>query len=296
MSKLSFLLFLMLSGVTALGYAAQSFMRKAESSVSETVGPQGPAKTVVNTVFAVDSLYDPKRKVPTDVLISQRIESIFHSGKEVADSNLEAVAWITRQNKYDTKLWIIKDRADAGGRWGDFYRTTMHGCCGAETVYRAFNYSTGKYAFSFTAEPVFADIPNTPIKRNISYISANAASDYEHGKQSPRGVGMLTISADDSFIDQVIVETDDRELAWSPKLSLIDAKEPKGTSRLSLWHSNGISKAEAVKAFSVKLFFYDGMEIIVPVNGDRFDIEKSVLPKGASIRRISLMQLKRSQS
>lgn len=295
MSKFSFLLFLMISCVTAIGYAAQPFVRKAESSVSEGIGPQGPFKTVVNTVFAVDILSDPKRKGISDVLITQRIESTIRSGVAGADSNLEAVAWINGLDKYDTKLWVIKDRADAGARWGDFYRTTKYGCCGAENVYRAFSYITGKYAFSFTTEPVFVDIPNTPIKRDISYLSAKAASDYEYRKQYPRAVGMLTISADDSTIDQIIVETEDKELEWSPKLSLIDAEEAKGTSRLSLWRSNGVSKTEAVKAFSVKLFFYDGMEIIVPVNGDRFDIQKSVLPKSVSIRRVSVMQPKRTQ-
>ena len=221
---------------TTPGYADEVFVRKAESSVSETPGPQGPVKTVVNTVFAFDSLYDPKRKGFTDVLISQRIESTYHSGREGADSILEAVAWISGQEKYDTKLWLIEDRADAGGRWGDYYRATRYGCCGAENVHRVFSYRTGKYAFSFTTDPVAVDIPNTPVKRDIFYISANAASDYEHGKQYPRGVGILTISGDDIPMDRIIVETDDRELAWSPKISLIDEKKPKGTSRLSLWH------------------------------------------------------------
>lgn len=288
MSKSTFVLFLVLSGMAAHSYADQPFVRKAESSVSESSGPEGTVKTVVNTTFSVGTLYDSKSQNFSDVLFYQRIESKYVSGREGADSFIDVVAWITRKTKYDTKLWAIKAGADAGGRWGDFYRTINYGCCGAEDSYNVFDIRTGKHAFSYTAEPVFVDIPNTPIKREISYISSNAASDFSYAKDYPRGVGVLTISSQDSIIDQVIFESDDGELAWSPKLSLTDEKEPKGVSRLSLWHSNGKGGSDNVKAFSVKLVYYEGMEIIVPVNGDRFDIQKIVLPKAVSVRHLAM--------
>lgn len=293
MRKFMIIIFTILLGMINISHADQSFVRKSESSISESAGKEGVIKTVVNSTFAVDTIYNPINKKFLDVLISQKLTSIFIPGRESADSTVEVVAWISGKNRYDTKLWAIKAGADEGGKWGDFYRTINYGCCGAETAYNAFDFKTGKHAFSYTAEPVFVDIPNTPIKRNISYVSSNAISDYIYAKQYPRGVGVLTISADGTVIDQVIFETDDKELAWSPKLSLTDANEPKGVSSLSLWHADGIGKADLVKAFSVKLFFYDGMEIIVPVNSDRFDLKKSALPKAVTIRRISVVQSNR---
>lgn len=289
MLKYSFLLFLVFSGVTVNTYAAQPFVKKAESIVTETTDPQGKVKTVINTVFTFESLYDAKRKKHFDVLISRRIKSTSISGKEGTNSNIETTAWITGKEKFDTKLWSIKDSADDGNRWKDFYKTTKYGCCGTENIHRAFDIKTGKHAFSFTTDPVFVDIPNTQIKRDISYISVMATEGFEYRKKYPNGVGTLTISAGNSSIDRIIIETKnkDLELMWSPKLSLINDKELKGTSDLSLWQSNGVSTSEAVKAFSVKLFFYEGMKIIIPVNGDRFDIQKIVLPKSVSIRHIS---------
>lgn len=287
MSRLTSILFLMLTCVTSLSYATQPFVRKAESKISETVGPQGIVKTVVNTTFAVDTIYDSNSKKFSDVLISQRIESKFISGTEGADSTIDVIAWVAGKEKYDTKLWVINVSADAGGKWYDFYRTVKYGCCGAEDSYDAFDFKTGKHVFSYTSDPVFVNIPNTPIKRDISYISSNAFSGFKYSDQYPRGVGVLTISTDGIVIDQVIFESDDRELAWSPKLSLTDAKEPKGVSRLTLWNADGKAKAELVKAFSVKLLFY-GTEIIVPVNGDRFDTQKVVTPKSITIRRVPL--------
>jgi hypothetical protein len=98
---------------------------------------------------------------------------------------------------------------------------------------------------------------------------------------------MLTLSSDDSRIDRILLESDDKELAFSPQVSAIDKKETKGVSRLSLWQSNGENTREAVRGFSAKLFFYDGMEAIIPVSGDRFDIQNATLPKALKIRRIS---------
>ncbi len=282
MNRPIFILLLTFLTVAASTSASAAFTMKSESSASESPGRQ----TIVNTSFAFSSLYNAEQKNFTSMIISQRIESTTRSGVEGADSHLEAIAWITGKTMYDTKLWVIRDRADRGEEWGDFYRTTKYGCCGAEQLHRVFNLRTGRYIFSFTTEPAFIDVPNTTIKRNISYVSANAASDDKNPVPSG-GIGVLTLSSNDSRIDCILLESEDGELAWSPKLSLIDKKEVKGASRLSLWHSNRENKAEAVRGFSVKLFFYDGMEAIIPVSGDRFDIQKASLPKAIKIKRIS---------
>jgi len=280
MDRPIFLLLLTVLLAAASSSAAAPFTMKSESNASESPGRQ----TIVNTSFAFVSLYNAEQKNFTNMLISQRIESTNHSGVEGADSHLEAIAWITGKTTYDTKLWVIKDSGERGEELGDFYRTTKYGCCGAEQLHRAYNLKTGQYIFSFTAEPAFIDVPNTSIKRNISYVSANAASD---GPVPSGGIGALTLSSNDSRIDSILLESDDGELAWSPKLLLVDKKEVQGASRLSLWHSNRENKAEAVGGFSVKLFFDDGMVAIIPVNGDKFDIQKASLPKTITIKRIS---------
>lgn len=257
-----------------------SFSTKLESSAVEEPGRQ----TVINASFAFTSLYTAEQRTFTTVLISQRIESTTRSGVEGADSHLEATAWITGRRSYDTKLWVIKDSADRGEEWGDFYRTTKYGCCGAENIYRAFNLRTGTHVFSFSAEPVFIDVPNTTIKRSISYISANAADD---GPTPSKAIGLLTLSSNEAQIDRILIESDDRELAFSPQVSALDGKEAKGASRLSLWPSSGENKPEAVRGFSAKLSFYDGMEAVIPVSEDRFALQNATLPKTIKIRRIS---------
>lgn len=287
MKKWMLLLLFSLSGMVVFAYSLSPFVKKAESGFAETTDAEGLVQNIVNTNFSLSGIYDPKRQQPFDVLVSRRIESTYRPGVEGADSTLEAVAWVSGKARFDTQLWVIRDSADAGEQWGDFYRTTKFGCCGAEDTHRAYSFTTGEYAFSFTTEPVSVDIPNTPIKRDISYISANAQTNFEYFKKYPRGIGVMTLFAGNSTIDRIILESDDGELAWSPKLSLVDAKEVRGTPRLSLWHSNGVNRTEAVTAFSVKLSYYEGMDVIVPVNGDKFDVQKAVLPQSVTVRRIS---------
>ena len=111
MSRLTSILFLILTCVTSLSYATQPFVRKAESKISETVGPQGIVKTVVNTTFAVDTIYDSNSKKFSDVLISQRIESKFISGTEGADSTIDVIAWVAGKEKY--VLYALRPPAPA---------------------------------------------------------------------------------------------------------------------------------------------------------------------------------------
>jgi len=236
---------------------------------------------VVNTSFTFGSLYN-------FVLLSKKIETRTMAGRDGANSKLEVTAFGLNKGKYDKKLWVIKDDSNEGEDSYQFYKTTAYGCCGAETVQRMYSFETGQHVFSSTVEPAVVDIPNTRIGRYISYLSALAVStNLKKAGLSKNQIGLLTLTDEHRTIDRIVIESDDRSLGSSPTLSLVNDRNKAGTTRLSLWSSDGVDKPDAVRGFSVKLLFQDGVEVIVPVNGDKFDIQAISLPVKLKAKRLS---------
>lgn len=292
MKKRALALFLTFQFIVASSVAAPLYTTKAESTASESAGPDGVVYTVVNTSFAFTSLRNPQKDDPTDGLIAQKVEIKTISGREGASPKLEATAWIGGKSKYDTKLWTINDCADSGYQAGDFYWTTKYGMNGAENLLRAYSARTGKYMFSATTEPasVEINIPKDIINRHISYLSKIATDSECRKNDLPKSsIGALTLSDDDKQIDRLLIETDDQKLSESPSISLVDPKQAEGVSELSIWGpAEFSSKSDVVKGFSVKVFFREGVEAIIPVTNDKFDIQKASLPKSVKIRRIDV--------
>ncbi len=290
MKKLHALSFLTLQCVAAASFAASPYATKAESTASESYGPDGAVQTTVNTSFAFTSLYNPSQQNFTDSLIALRIANTAYSGRGAANPKLEATAWVDGKSKYDTKLWTINDCADAGWQSGDFYWTSKYGFDGTDNLLRAYNIRTGKYAFSFTSEPATVSIavPNNSIKRYVSYLAKLTKESACRKNELPDGaIGSLTISNGDAQLDSIIFETGDNYLVQSTKITLVNDKEVKGTSNLSIWGPADFGNpSDIVKGFSVKVLFRDGMEATIPVNNDKFDLSRASLPKTVKIRRI----------
>lgn len=291
MNKLLLLLLIIIKSIFIPSVAATPHVMEAQSTASESIESNTIVKTVVNTSFDFDKLYNQKTNNFMEILLSKKIMSSTFSGREGADSKIEVVAWIKENDKYNKKLWKIKDCADSGARSKSFYQTTKYGCCGAEALHRIYNFKTGQYIFSHTTKPASVDIniPKDRITRHISYISIRGSdSKCRNNKLPANAIGALTISDDKMQIERLLLESSDNELAWSPKISLINDEKIKGTSNLSLWSKSFVSKTDAIKGFSVKIFFYDGMEIIIPVVNGKFNIEGLSLPKSIKIQKIAV--------
>ncbi|MDH4226315.1 MAG: hypothetical protein OEV59_00975 [Deltaproteobacteria bacterium] len=282
-------LFLLLSTAQPVCSTDKQQSPKVESSVTKKVENGVAIKTVVNSSSSTEKFTNPDGSIIT-MLIKQTVKSIYRTDRESSNSKLKATAWVTDKKEYDTKLWTIKDLADNGGRWDDYYRTVIHGCCASEKTYRMFDYKTGKYIFSSSAEPASVVITNPPIKRTISYISVNSGDYYMHEKRKTHRdeVGILTMSSTDSNIDRIMIYADNvDDMQWSPKLSLIDEKHPAGSDKLEFAGSAGSGSAATVSGFSVKLVFFDNSgTAIIPIINDRLHIENAILSKGISLKRI----------
>lgn len=292
MKRLPLAVFMVLQCAALSGFAASPYATKAESSASESYGPDGEVQTTVNTSFAFTNLYNPKIQSFTNALISLRIANTSFSGRAAANPKLEATAWVSGKGKYDTKLWTINECADAGWQSGDFFWTSKYGFDGTDNLLRAYNLKSGKFAFSFTTDPASVEIavPNNSVKRYFSYLAKlTKESECRKNELPGNAVGSLTLSDLDTQIDRIVFEGSDDYLVRNPKVMLISDKEAKGTSSLSVWGpADFASTSEIVKGFSVKVLFRDGLEAIIPVTNDRFDIQRASLPKSIKVRRVDV--------
>ncbi|MEN8170303.1 MAG: hypothetical protein ABFS08_08780 [Pseudomonadota bacterium] len=272
---------------------AKQNVMKAESRAAESPGPDGITQTVTNTSFAFTSVHNPQKQDMTEsVLLAQKIESVSVVGKEGAETKLEVAAWVDGKSHYDTKMWTIHDCADAGWRDGDFYITSKYGQGGAENLMRAFNFSSGKYVYTYTTEPASAEIyvPKDMIKRHVAYTSRrgtdSACRKSEMGKNA---VGVLVLTDGVSQADRIAVESGNAELARSPAVVLVDKKETKGAADLMVWGpAEFASDREVVRGFAVKLTYPGGSHITIPVSGDRFDLDRASTPRGVKLRRVKV--------
>lgn len=296
MNKLSILLYIIFQCAALSSFATSQFTMKSDSSFTVSDGRDGPVTTIENSTFSTTSLYDPTKKIFADGVLVQKVSTTTYSGREGADSKLEVNAWISGKNKYDTKLWSINDCAESGMKTNDFYQTTEYGCCGAENLSKAYDIETGKLLFSFTTVPVSVDISflgNSPhqnsLKRQFAYVSSNGTTSACGKSVVPkRSIGVLTLLDGKRQIDKISLDSDDGELAWSPMLSVISKEDPKGAPHTLVMYKNSVNPAEAVKGFSIKALYYEGVEVIIPVTNDKFDIQQASLPKAIKLRRIAV--------
>ncbi len=273
--------------------AAKHNVMVAESSAAESHGPDGLTQTVTNTSFAFTSVYNPqKQNMTQNVLLAQKVESASVVGKEGAVASLEVTAWLNWKGRYETKKWTLSDCADGGWRDGDFYITSKYAQGTAENMMRAFNFDSGKYAYSYTTKPATADIyvPNDMLKRYVAYTSRRGAdSACRKNEMGKKDVGVLVLTDGESEADRIAVESNNAELARSPAVVLVNKKETKGAATLMVWGPAEFDSArEVVEGFAVKLIYHDGSHITIPVSGDRFDLDRASTPRGVKLRRVGV--------
>ena len=225
----------------------------AQSSASESGNGEEAVQRIVNTTFAFDHVF--------------------------------------QRRGYDAVLWTVRDNANQGEPLGEYYRTTLFGCCAAENVQRWYFAWTGKLAFAATAPPLYAEIPNTAVHYAFAYLSANAMDGFDR-ERFPRGVGLATITDGDAVRDRVLIEADDpnNEFGFTPALALVD---PTGAAAangdtFALWKADFNPDPAGVSGFDLVLNWgaEAGAPLHLPVSAGRFDLARAVLPAGVTVRRV----------
>ena len=275
----------------ALGSAPlHAATRSAQSSASETGEGEETIQTITNSTFAFDLLWAPGGADSINVLYRQVITTGQSLVSEAGTSELEVTAWKKGAKGYDEELWTIRDNSNEGEAWGEYYRTTLYGCCGSENTQRSYYAWSGKLAFAGTADPLFIAIPNTPVRRAVSYISAYAA-DGMVLETSETGAGIVTLVDGDRTLDRILLETATGDsYVWTPQLELSDptGEYHQNGDTFDLWKSNGNPDPAGVTDVTLVLAWDPemGEQAELPIVAGKFDLEKAFLPDGLTARRL----------
>jgi len=262
----------------------------AQSSAGETGNGEDGVQRTVNTSFAFDHVFRAGTDQSRNMLYEQRISSERALDAESPVSELTVTARDRGNGDYGQVLWTIHDNGNEGEALGAYYRTTVWGCCGGENAHRWYWTWTGKLAFTATAEPLHAAIPNTPVDYAFAYLSSYAMDGFDREKY-PRGAGLITIADGDRVVDRVLIEADENSgFEWTPMLEFSDPtgeREPS-TTGFDLWAFDGKPDPAGVTGFDLVLSWDPEMGgyARIPVVAGKFDLEHAELPDSVQLRRL----------
>jgi hypothetical protein len=130
--------------------------------------------------------------------------------------------------------------------------------------------STGKKIFTSASPLVEVRVPNTSVAYSRYVAYGFKPRDWE--------VGILQYGSESNIIQSIRVQTPQKYVGV-PTVSLVyEGKEQK--SELELWGADGLSNVKSLSNFQVRVRYFDGSEITIPVENDRLLPEKAKVPEG----------------
>lgn len=206
------------------------------------------------------------------------IENIQQYEGNFSRTNLIAFS-IKDKNK---TLWTIEDNSDeVFYHWMDIIETVKYGCCGASDTHKYYDLNSGKKILLCDSELYY--IKNSNDKSNVffgfnSYTSViSSINKFEKGTIT----GQLFYSNRDSLIDNLIFVFPEIDVyAWLP--NNIYLMDKLGNKFLDITKSGNISKIQiedSINSFYFVLDYSYGDPIQIKIEKDRFNLEKSIIPK-----------------
>jgi len=208
-------------------------------------------------------------------------KSIWRVGDwEGNNPTIEATAFQIMPDGKQENLWSIKEEADEGKLDCNFYHTIWYGCCSACPNHRLYNPKTGKLIMEYSDELLSVEIPNSPLKRYIGYKPSETITTNSWEKDK-KHIGTLTYSSPDKIIQRIALrmvgDSEDKFGIGFAHISIEpggkDQKLSKNT--LDLWESNSSKDPARLTNFKIKIVFYAGYTIVIPVRKDALFFSKT---------------------
>jgi hypothetical protein len=254
--------------------------------------------TTVNTRFETDLL------MPTvgpdagkDVSIYQLVQiEETHVNKEGPDSDGERVAGTVKATVYPLDKtgkgpakFTIEAEADESKVDGPYFAAIRWGCCALQSTSAVYSLETGKYLFNATGDGQFgqwATLTSHNFERILAYHTAPTEMDDALFKEATNAAIVIAYASRSEPLQRVLVtvpkellEDSNNVLDWGPKLEVFNKAQPKPSDHI--W--SDVVDADPAKVFTgitVQLTLDDKHKIVIPLIGDKLQLDKAKLPKG----------------
>lgn len=273
----------------ALTYPPAALAQPRQAASNIEVKVEGDTVTWVtrNTEFA----YVPHNPVAPDErgLIVQFESDVTRStARESAEGVVRARAWRVKPDGAQEEAWSGTYPGSEAWISGERLMVPIYGCCGAGNAYSAVSAATGKVLYTASgpspgAQVVTLEIPNTgPLGyRFIAVHGAHSATD-ETVLKNGNTLGLITYASPAVPMQRIKMlqrqdgKVDDKyrevKMSWETATpNTINA------NRVVLWQADGKKDAAAVTGAWLRIVIGEH-NILLPVVGDRFDIQRGIVP------------------
>jgi hypothetical protein len=177
--------------------------QKSGQSVYEEISAQGTMGwRIVNTSFFRNG----------NAVLTMRVEHHAPKGGNPAEPGVLDVSAVgVAGGQRGQKLLQFHVAGDDDGPWGDYFRSTLRGCCGAKDVSTYHALDTGRLASIATAQPVFVELANAHPARAlaVSYVSNHSSLALDFTRRHPGAFGLLTLREGQAIVDRVALQGHD---------------------------------------------------------------------------------------
>jgi hypothetical protein len=262
--------------------------------------------TTVNTRFETDFVppstgADDARH--DDIYQLVEIEET-HVNKEGVGSEEERVSGKVKATVYaldktgkGAAKFTIEGEGDESKVDSQYLTITRWGCCALEATDAVYSLESGKYLFNSTSygqSNPWTDLTSKNFERILAFHVAPTAMDDVVLKGAPNAAIVIAYATPTEPLQRVLVtvpkellDSDDGPLSWDPKLEVFNKAQPKPSNHI--W-SDKLDK-DATKVFtdiSVQMTLDAKHKILIPLVGDKLQLDKAKLPKGWALVAVPL--------
>jgi hypothetical protein len=281
--------------------SADDDLAKAAATSSFSMKPvaDGPYEvTTVNTRFETDLLMATiGPDAGKDVALYQLVQiEETHVNKEGPDSDdarvsgtVKAVVYpLAKTGKGEAKF-TIEAEGDESRVDGPYLTITRWGCCESQATNAVYSLETGKYLFNAVGvgpSGQWATLNSHNFQRILAYHTAPTEMDAVVLKDAPNAAIVIAYASTSEPLQRVLVtipkamfDSDDGIISWDPKLEIFNKAQPKPSDHI--WSDK--VDADPAKVFtdiSVQMTLDDKHKVVIPLVGDKLQLDKAKLPKG----------------
>jgi hypothetical protein len=264
------------------GESVPHFEKSGTVSISESRTPDGQIRwDSVDRTFYIVRDRELLEKEFTYYLYEQTIKRTMIAGAEGADSHINYKLWGKTGDTYDKLIWEIDSPGDEVEWHQGYVRTPKYGCCGSDDAYYYFHGKTGKPFVESSSDLTVIDLGHQE-HRVLSFLTAFSVIPIEEQTAIDSHTGVLQYS-NEYYTQSEVLITGALDRAENPEITFIDKAHPEGVSvsdfKVPSWNHDDHN----ITGFSIKLHFWDGFDLVIPVRGDKLDIDHATMPKGISL-------------
>jgi hypothetical protein len=255
--------------------------------------------TTVNTRFETDQMLPTVGpdvgKTGIDIYQLVQIEET-HVNKEGPNADGERVSGKVKATVYPLSKtgkgearFTIEAEGDEAKVDGPYLTVTRWGCCASSSTDAIYSLETGKYLFnttSFDKYSRWADVNSHNFQRLIAYHAMPTEMDDSVLKGAPNAAIVISYASTSAPLQRVLVtvpkellESDDGPINWDPKLEIFSKAQPKPSDHI--WTDVvDTDPAKVITGVTVQLTLDPMHKVVIPLNGDKLQLDKAKLPKG----------------